>query len=127
MAKVDRPRRTPINGSRNILKVNGQEPGFVYRVVNDTGDRVQEMIDRGYEIVTHDVKVGDKRVATPAAEGSPTKVSVGQGVQGYVMRIREDWYKEDQDSKQAVVNETEATMKAEAKKAGNYGKIEIKN
>ena len=50
--KVQRPRRTSINGVRNVLSVTGTEPGFVYRFVNDTGDRVAQFQEAGYEIVT---------------------------------------------------------------------------
>ena len=36
---VERPKRTPI-GSRNVLTVSGKDPDFVYRIVNDVGDRI---------------------------------------------------------------------------------------
>lgn len=88
MAKepINRTRRTPINGTRNRLNVRGKEPGYVYRIVNDIDDRIQSLKEMGYEIVTDkDVTVGDKRIANPTQEGSPVKVSVGQGVQAYVM------------------------------------------
>ena len=61
-APSGRPQRTPI-GTRNVLSVAGKEPGYEYRIINDTGDRVQEFIDAGYELVANDsVRVGDKRV-----------------------------------------------------------------
>lgn len=119
-----RVRRTPI-GRRNVLTISGKEAGYEYRVVNDVGDRVQEFLDNGWEVVERDsVRVGDKRVGSGTAEGTVAEVSVGQGMKGIVLRIREDWYKEDQEAKQAHVDATEAATKEKALD-GNYGKIEI--
>lgn len=124
--RPSRPSRTPINGTRNILKIKGQEAGYMYRVVNDEGDRIAELESAGYELVKDkSVQVGDRRVANPTQEGSPVKVSVGKGTQAYVMRIREDWYKEDQKAKLERVNELDRQMKSDANKAADYGKIEI--
>lgn len=121
-----RTRRTPINGIRNKLNVRGQEPGYVYRIVNDIEDRVQSLQELGYEIVTgKGVSVGDKRIANPTQEGSPVKVSVGQGVQAYVMRQKQEWFDEDQKAKNARNDELEAQMKRDAQEAGFYGKLKI--
>ena len=122
----NRTRRTPINGTRNRLSVRGKEPGFVYRVVNDIDDRIQTFQEMGYELVTDtNVSVGDKRVATPSKEGTPQKVSVGQGIQGYVMRQKQEYYDEDQKAKQVQVNELEASMKQTAKSEGFYGEVRV--
>ena len=127
VAKVNRPRRTSINGARLRTEIRNKEAGFKYRLVNDIDDRVQDFIDRGYEIVTDtNVSVGDKRVANPSAEGSPIKVSVGNGVQGYVMRIKEEWWKEDHDAKNKLINEREEQINRDAKVNNFYGKVEIK-
>lgn len=126
MAIKERARRTPINGTRNRLNVRGQEPGYVYRIVNDTDDRIQTFQEMGYEIVSDkSVTVGDKRIANPTQEGSPVKVSVGQGVQAYLMRQKKEWYDEDQLAKQKVVDELEATTKRDATGDGFYGKLKI--
>jgi hypothetical protein len=125
-AKQERTRRTPINGTRNRLHVRGQEDGYVYRIVNDVDDRITSLQEMGYEIVTDKgVTVGDKRIANPTQEGSPVKVSVGQGVQAYVMRQKKEFFDEDQASKAERVNELENSMKRDAKEAGFYGKLKI--
>lgn len=125
MAK-ERTRRTSINGTRNILKVEGKEPGYEYRIVNDDGDRVSQFQERGYEIVTDkSVKVGDRRIANPTAEGSPVQVSVGGGQKAYIMRIKDEWYKEDQAAKQKEVDETVASMKKDAADNADFGKLQI--
>lgn len=125
MNRPSRPQRLR-NGVRNVLNVKGKDPEFEYRIVNDTGDRIKQFEELGYEIVRDNkVKVGDKRVAVPTAEGSPVQVSVGGGTQGYLMRIKKDWYAEDQKSKQEHVDRLEASMKSEALSQGMYGKLEI--
>lgn len=125
-APKGRVRRTPI-GTKNILTIAGKEAGFVYRFVNDEGDRVQEFLDRGYEIVEQkDVRIGDRRVNAPSTpEGSLAVASVGRGLKAYIMRIREDWYKEDQEAKQDHVNALEAGTKQDALNGTDYGKLEI--
>lgn len=119
-------RRSSINGTRNVLNISGKEPGFVYRVVNDTGDRIEQLKAIGYEIVEDsNVQVGDRRIANPTKEGSPVKVSVGGGVQGYVMRIKQEWYDEDSAKKAAHVDNTEKGMLKEAREGTDYGKITV--
>lgn len=126
IAKAPRGRtqRVPV-GTRKVLTVTGKEAGYNYRVINDSGDRVQEFLDAGYELVNADsVRVGDKRVNSGAAEGSKAQLSVGQGQKAFVVRIRQEWYDEDQARKQAHVNELESATKAKALD-GTYGKLEI--
>lgn len=117
-------RKRPTLNGRNVLTVEGQDPDYHYRVVNDLGDRVERFKEIGYEVVTDkNIKVGDARVATPKAEGSPVTASVGQGTKGIVMRIPREWFNEDQAEKQKYVDELEESTRAT--RAGNYGKIEI--
>jgi hypothetical protein len=126
IAKVPsgRVQRTPV-GTRNVLTVAGKEPGYEYRIINDSGDRVQEFLDAGYELVKENsVKVGDKRVNKSSSEGSVSQISVGQGQKAFVVRIKKEWYDEDQALKQQKVNELEAATKAKALD-GTYGKLEI--
>ena len=119
-----RPQRVPV-GTRNVLTVNGKDPNYEYRIINDSGDRVQEFLDAGYELVQADsVRVGDKRVNAASSEGSLAQISVGQGQKAFVVRIKKEWYEEDQRTKQQRVNDLEAATKAKALD-GTYGKLEI--
>lgn len=123
-ASAQRPKRTPVNG-RNILTVSGKDPDYVYRIVNDTGDRIQAFLDAGYELVdANSVRVGDKRVNSASPEGSKAEVNVGDGLKGKVLRIRKEWYEEDQQAKQAHVNQLEQTIKQKAAGA-DYGTVSI--
>jgi len=123
-----KPKRTPIGGSRNVLTVaGGDTENYEYRIVNDTGDRVSMFQSHGYEIVSDDnITVGDRRIANPTKEGSPVRVSVGGGMQAYLMRQKKEFYQEDQSTKQKTVDNTEGAIKAQAKKSADYGKLEVK-
>jgi hypothetical protein len=121
-----RPKRTPI-GQRNVLSVSGKEEGYVYRIVNDTADRIQQFIDAGYELVDAGaVRVGDKRVNTATPEGTKAQVSVGKGDKAFVMRIKDEYFKEDQAAKAAEINRLEQTMKQKASGTADYGALDIK-
>lgn len=121
-----RPRRTSINGVRNVLTVSGKDPSYVYRVVNDTGDRVSQMEGIGYEVVKDpNVTVGDRRIANPTKEGSPVKVAVGGGTQAYVMRIPKEFYDEDMKAKLKSVDDMEKGTLREAKQNSDYGKVKV--
>jgi hypothetical protein len=118
-----RVRRTPI-GRRNVLTVEGRDPDYVYRVVNDTGNRVAQLQEQGYVIEDASaVTIGDKRVGNATPLGTSATVQVGQGVTGVVMKQRKDWYEEDQAAKQAAVQATEEATKQP--KDGDYGEIKI--
>lgn len=106
-----RPTRVPLS-SRNRLSVKNQEDGYVYRIVNDVEDRVERLLEAGYEIVPADKtgSIGDKRVDSTSSLGSASSISVGKGIRAVVMRQRDDYYKEDQTSKQRQIDAVEQTM-----------------
>lgn len=114
-------------GTRQILSVSGKDPEFHYRVVNDDGDRVNQLLDLGYVIEEAGaVRVGDKRVGNPTPTGSKAEVSVGRGMKAYVMKQRLDWYLEDQAAKQEQVKKSEDATKAEAINNGSdYGSLKL--
>ena len=123
--RAQRVRRSDINGRRNVLTASNKEPGFVYRFVNDTGDRVSQFQEMGYEVVTDKtIRIGDRRVAVASAEGSPRTAKVGGGVSAVLMKIKDEWYNEDQAAKQAEVDEIEKSIK-QTPGEGSYGKVEI--
>lgn len=119
-----RPQRIPV-GQGNVLTVKGQEEGYIYRFVNDEGDRIAKFLDAGYEIVGADkVRVGDKRVNSATPEGTSAQAVVGNGRKAVVMRIRKEWYDEDQQAKQDRVNKLEQSLKQPGAQA-DYGKVSI--
>jgi hypothetical protein len=121
-----RPSRVPLSG-RNRLAVKNKDEGYVYRYVNanleNDPDRIERMKEAGYELVSRDVagKLGDNRVDNSTPIGSTASISVGQGTRAVLMRIRKDWYDEDQSVKQREIAALEQTMKSESK--ADYGKL----
>jgi len=123
-APASRVSRIPV-GARTILTVKGKDPNYEYRIVNDVEDRITQFLDAGYEIVADEaVKVGDGRVSQGSSIGSQKHLSVGQGTKAFVMRIKKEFFEEDQEAKQRRVNELESSIKQKALD-GNYGKLEI--
>lgn len=121
-APQERTKRIPV-AQRSVLGVLGKDPNYIYRIVNDIGDRVEAFKDADYEIVkAADVRVGDKRVNTATPEGTVAQVSVGKGDKAFVMRIPKELYDQDQEAKLKHVRELEKTIK---QPSGDYGKIEI--
>lgn len=118
--------RTPMSG-RNVLTVKGKDPGYEYRIVNDTDDRIEYMQGIGYELVKKDsVQVGDSRVSATSPEGSAKQLSVGQGVKAFVMRIKKEWYEDDQRVKQNHILEQENAIKTPPQPgSGTYGSLDI--
>jgi hypothetical protein len=123
--RTARSTRVPVT-ERNILSVKGKEDGYHYRIVNDTGDRVQQLMDAGYEIVdASSVQVGDKRINSTSPEGTQAQVSVGGGVKAFVMRQKLEWYNEDQAAKQSRVNQLEETITQSAGANGLSGSVKL--
>lgn len=115
--------RVPVSGNRNVLTVEGKEEGFVYRWVLDLGNRVAKFKRGGWEMVTHDVEVGDARVATPSSLGSLIEATSGGDRKLVLMRISELYYKEDQDSKETELRTLEDSMGKSQE--GGYGSVNI--
>lgn len=121
-APSGRVKRTGL-GTRNRLSVKGKDPNYEYRIVNDTDDRVADFMDRGWEIDTsEEVRVGSalSRVDQASQVGKPKDISVGGGQRAVLMRIRKDWYLEDQAAKDEYVKATEQAMRPNPND-GTYG------
>ena len=120
-----RPVRVPL-GTRNVLTAP-QRKGFVRRFVNDEPGRVKQYEEAGYTIVKGDVPVGDPKVGKELQPGSPVSLPVGAGTKAVLMEIKEDWYREDQKTKQDKINMSESDMKRKlnTRTEGVYGGVSI--
>lgn len=123
---VRKSRRGSIAGFRNRLSVKEDldHDNFAYRIVNDydDGDRIGRFLDNDWEIVMRSERiVGDKDAKRPSPEGTPVKISVGQGTQAYLMRKPKEWHEADQAVKQAEIDAHEAGMQP----SDTYGSIKI--
>lgn len=126
-AETNRKQRTPISdGFRSRLNVRGKDSNFEYRIVNDVDGRIEQFKEGGWEVVTDEsVSIGERRITTPSEQGSARTVSVGNGITGVLMKIKREWWEEDQAAKAAKVkNSTDATLE-DARKSGDYGSIKV--
>jgi len=115
-----RVKRTPI-GVRNRLTVSNKDPNFEYRIVNDKDDRIERFKEGGWELVSKEEgTIGDKRLDVASSEGSYAAIAVGKGDKACLMRIKKEWYAEDQQAKMDQIAATEQSMIAEALN-GTYG------
>ena len=125
-----RPKRVPIS-TRNVLTAPKRD-GFKRRFVNideekEGWDRVERFQNAGYSIVEGDVQIGNKRIAESSQKGSAVIRSVGGGLKGILMEIKNEWYKEDKAEKQAAIDNVEQSMMVNETNPGDgmYGKVEI--
>lgn len=122
-----RPQRIPVSGPRDILTVANKDPNYEYRWVNDVGNRLQRFKEGGWDIVTDDIHViGQPVVDRPTKLGSTFTKSVGGQVTAVLMRIKKEWFEEDQRAKQQAIDDLEASTRAENIQKQDYGKIDIK-
>lgn len=131
--KAMRPKRVPLHEQRrNRLTFTDQDPNYVYRVVNDVDNRIEQFKLAGYEVVEHKSKVGDTAVVDGNVSlGSGARVHVGSGRQAILMRIPKEIYDADQAEKQKEVTRKEQLLirkkrkSSEAGEDGTYGEVSI--
>ncbi len=121
-----RPERIPVSGRRDVMTVIGKDDAYVYRWVSDDAGRIDRFIAGGYAVVDEDVRVGQDDIDSSRDIASTVTKQSG-GLTQYLMRIRRDWYEEDQAAKAKVINETEEDMKRTLNngKDGTYGNVKF--
>ena len=119
----ERVTRTPL-GQRNRLKAVNTDPGYVQRWFNNVDDRISDSIERGWEIVPADkAKVTANIVDNTSSMGSAKEVSVGGGTKAYLMRIKKEWYEDDQKAKQREIDLQVEQLKRANTAASDYGTV----
>ena len=111
---LNKRNRVPIGGNRDILTVQGKDPNFVYRWVLEDPQRIIKFEDAGYSVVTkEELEIGQTRIDTPgkAKDGSLYRKNAGRNAHLILMKIRKEWYDEDQKEKQQQVDAAEAAMR----------------
>ena len=123
---VKRVQRKPLH-QQGPLSISGEkDPNFHYRVVNDIGSRIHAFQQAGYELVTDDnLVIGDSRVSDAADLGSTKRILSKDGTVSYLMRIKKEWFDEDQKAKNARLDELDTAMKQDVSKSADYGKVSI--
>jgi hypothetical protein len=124
----ERIRRTPI-GTRNKLTVQGLKDteSFVYRWAVDRPGRIDELYEKGYDIVDKEGKtVGDGSFEAASSVGSAMTKGVGNGETAYLMKIPRDIWNEQRRVRVDIpTDETEESIKADAKVQGRYGQVTV--
>ena len=118
-------KRPPINGRGDVLTLSDLDSEYMYRVFNDKGTRIAQHKDYGWETVSADDVTIGTRNAVHAGGIATVTVDSSDGTKGVVMRIRKDWYDEDQKAKQDAIAKTEEQIVGESNNDGNYGKVSI--
>ena len=113
-----RKRRNTFNGTEAKISVRQQIEGYHLHVFTDVGGRIQEALDNGYEfvapievggvsenVVSRNGDLGERirYLVNPRAEGSEQY--------GYLMKIRQEWYEEDQAELQAKNNTIDSSIR----------------
>jgi len=125
MANVGGGRRKKRLGDvgRDVLGFSGErDPDYIYRIVNDERGRVAQMLDSDWEIVQSGGQLGEEEVDKGSTLGSQTRrvVNRSNGTEAVLMRIRRDWYEEDQKAKQAKASDKMRGLLPNAKDGEYY-------
>ena len=118
----ERPERKPVAARQRLNFVN-TDPNRQYRIIDADDARLAQFTDAGYRI--EDIKkhvLGGQRTDVPAP--TDNTISVGGGKKQMLVSIEKEFYEEDQEKKQQVVNDREAAMKPNASE-GQYGDVKI--
>lgn len=122
--KVGRPvanpkRRKKILGRIRMKLSLPDIPGYVCRIVNDDGNRINDFLEDGWEFVySKDTKTIGEDGITPNNKDLGTKVSTvvgtkdnGQPLVAYAMKLRKDWKEQNDEDKYAAIDENESQIK----------------
>lgn len=121
--KAGRRERVSFGEHRAKLHVRGLPPDVVGRWVNDTGGRIEEMQERGYQFVGKDnVLIGEgPEDGNQAIDTRVTKIvgrdESGQPLRAYLMATKKEFYDEDQAAKNAELDAVDSAIKH-----GQHGK-----
>lgn len=126
--KEERPERIPVSGQRNLINVRGiDSKKYELRWVNDVDDRIRVFERGGWEKVTEDVDIGDRTADSSNSKQSFVTKYMGANVTAYLMKIKKEWYEEDQASKSKALKEAEdERLHREKNEEGRYGSVSIK-
>ena len=120
--KVERPRERKkgvFNGTQGKLQVGSTVPGYHLHIFNDTPGRITAAQENGYEFV-HPSEVGGtmENVTSRNTDlGDKVRFLVGAGEKGepmyaYLMKIKEEWWLEDQAELQKKNDKTDAAIRS---------------
>ena len=137
-AVSERPRRSRVAGGRDKLTVSGQDPAFQYRWVKDVGNSVEKPdgslhLKPGQRILSFQesgwsfVKsgevgdIGESHVYSTKNQGDIIRLAAGMDEYLFLMKIKKEWYEEDQAAKEEEIKEMEQARTLANSAEGQYG------
>lgn len=114
-----RRKKNAFNGTQLKLSVNYTIPGYHLHVLTDDGSRIHEALEAGYEFVTPE-EIGGVSENVTSRNGDlgnrvrflvNPRTGEGSAKFGYLMKQREEWYKEDQAALAAKNNLIDNTIR----------------
>jgi len=113
-----RPRRNMFNGTQQRLAVYGNIPGYHLHIFNDEAGRVEQALATGYEFVEpHEIDLETSRRVTETNGAVDNKIrhvvgkTEGNNAQyAYLMKIKKEYFDEDQKAAQDEITEKENYM-----------------
>ena len=112
--------------SQEKLTVAGKDENFHYVWVNNEGATIARYLQADYFPV-EDEALRLAFGATKVSSGTAVEVNVDRrnGLSAILMRKPIEWYNEDKQAQQAVVDKSEEALYREKDKDGRYGKIDL--
>jgi hypothetical protein len=126
-----RPVRVPIHKQKSLSF--DTEPGYRYRLVNETLGRVEAFEKAGWDIVTGDeINTGDQKAGDASQLGSVVRTVVNRNYDApcktaVLMRIPEEYYNEDQVDKEVEVRQRYKDLDPNKQGGNSYGSMKIEN
>jgi len=117
-----RRKKGVFNGTKQKLQVEGTISGYHLHVMNDDRNRLQDAQDNGYEFVTPDeIKGVSENVTSRNGDIGDSRVRFlvgtqenGQPLYAYLMKIKQEWFDEDQADLQKKNDMIDAAVRAGA-------------
>lgn len=112
-------RRNVFNGTEGKMSVDFDLPDYEVRIFNDTPGRIEQALSGGWEFVrpdeVHNIKTNVVSRNTDVGDKIRflTNPSAKEGEQyGYMMKIRKEWFLEDQAAIQAKNNAVDDAIRS---------------
>jgi len=114
-----RARRNVFNGTSQKLAVHGDIPGYHMHIFNDVPGRIEEALSAGYEFVSPSEIGGVASGVVSRNSALDDKVrflvgsnGAGDGLYGYLMKIKNEWFEEDQAAIQSRNDVVDSAIRA---------------
>lgn len=129
--RTERPRRIPMSGQRMRMEIPADEkdPNFHYAWISDERGLIHRAKQAGYVHVMQSEfsSFGTKDVDSANSSETAITMPVSSKVTGYLMKQPMEYYLEDRDEANNLVDSREADMKKALNggQEGQYGKVEF--